>query len=515
MNKLLQLGFFLSFLTLYSQSGNLDPSFGNSGKVITSVNSGEDVATGVAIQSDEKIVISGYTFSSVFGYEFLCIRYNTDGSLDTTFGNGGIATFDLQTGSDDRAFSIDIQLDGKIVLAGFSDDGSDRDGAVIRLNTDGSLDTSFASSGIAITNVFQSDIYKVVKIHQVTGNIVVGGTSYEDTNESNGILARYTPNGSLDTSFNGTGMISALEPVIGSNAEVIELVIEDIAIKSNGRITAVGWVNNLASSFPRSDHYQCRINTDGTPDTTFSDDGYDFDVYTTGWDRTFSIHMYSDDSFIVSGYTEWTSTDYRTYIADTPSNGVSGNSVDDWIQLSTATQDSGFGMGLDSSGQIYIGGRTRDSNANTSSFYLSRLTTIGNDNTIDSSFGNSGSVTTQFGSNSGAFDLKVQSDDKVVLVGYTDNDIALARYNGNSLSVDDFESTNEISIYPNPTRDLLNIKFKNNNAFIGNPFKIYDLNGKTLIEGVFETDKSLNVEKLSKGLYILNFGNSHIKFIKE
>lgn len=514
MKKLLQLSILLSCLTVFSQAGTLDTSFGAGGKVVTSVNSGEDVARGVAIQSDGKIVVAGYTFSNVFGYDFMCLRYNSNGTLDTSFGNGGIATFDLQVGSDDRAFSIDIQLDGKLVLAGFSDDGSDRDGAVIRLNTDGSLDTSFATAGVAVTNIFEEDIYKVVKIHQVTGNIVVGGTSYEDTNESNGILARYTSNGSLDTSFSNDGKITSLEPVIGSNAEVIELVIEDLAIKSNGRITAVGWVNNLAGSFPTSDHYQCRINADGTPDATFSDDGYDFDVYTTGWDRTFSIHMYPDDSFIVSGYTQWSSTDYRTYIADTPSSGVSGNSVDDWVQLSTSTQDTGFGMGLDSSNNIYIGGRTADSNTNTSSFFLSRLIS-GNDNVVETAFGTNGSVTTQFGTNSGAFDLKVQTDDKIVLVGYTDNDIALARYNGGSLSVGEVEFKNQILIYPNPAENILNIDF-NNNLFVGKEFQVYDLNGKTLMKGKIEIDtKSISIENLSKGLYVLKIDNRNIKFIKE
>ncbi len=513
MKKLLQFGVFLICLNLFSQEGSLDQSFGNGGKVITSVNSGEDVAKGVVIQTDGKIVIAGYTFSSVFGYDFLCIRYNTDGSLDTSFGVGGVATFDLQTGSDDRANSIDIQLDGKLVLAGFSDNGSDRNGAVIRLNTDGSLDTSFASSGFAITDVFESDTYNVVKIHQVTGNIVVGGTSYEDTNKSNGILVRYTPNGALDTSFNGSGMISSLEPVIGSNAEVIELIIEDLAIKTNGRITAVGWVNNLASSFPRSDHYQCRINIDGTPDTTFSEDGYDFDVYTTGWDRTFSIHMYPDDSFIVSGYTEWSTTDYRTYIADTPANGISGNSIDDWIQLSTSSLDSGFGMGLDSSGNIFIGGLTLNTDTNSSSFFLSKVNS-GDDNTVDTSFGNSGFVTTNFGTNSGSYDLKVQTDDKIVLVGYTDNDVALARYNRSTLSLEEFDKK-QISVYPNPANTILNIDLTNN-ILSKNQFQIYNLIGKVVMEGKIENETNIiNIEKLSQGLYLLKVSNRSVKFIKE
>lgn len=513
MNKLLQLSLFLCCLNLFPQSVSLDTSFGTEGKVITSFSSGEDVARGAVIQSDGKIVIAGYTFSNVSGYDFLCIRYNSNGSLDTSFGNEGIAAFDLQTGSDDRAYSIDLQLDGKLVLAGFSDNGSDRNGAVIRLNEDGSLDSSFSSTGIAITDVFESDIYNVVKIHHITGNIVVGGTSYSDTNKSKGILARYTPNGSLDTTFNGTGMVFELDPVIGTAFPIIELVIEDLAIKSNGRITAVGWVNDITSSFPRSEHYQCRINSDGTPDTTFSEDGYDFDVYTTGHDRTLSIHQYPNDSFIVSGYTQWSSTDYRTYIADTPANGISGNSVDDWIQLNSNTQDIGFAMELDNSNNIFVAGRTANSNTNTSSFFLSKVNS-GDNNTVDTSFGNSGFTTTEFGVNSGAYDLKIQTDDKIVLVGYAGNDVSLARYSRNTLSINEVEIKKQISITPNPVKTDLKIVL-NNNVPTNNKFQVYDLTGKILIQGNIRNDNSINVEKLSRGLYLLKVGNRNIKFIKE
>lgn len=181
MKKLLQLGIIIIGSNIYSQAGSLDTSFGTGGKVVTSFNSGADKAYGVALQSDGKIVVAGYSYSSIYGNDFACARYNTNGSLDTTFGINGMKTYDLQVGSDDKAYSVDIQLDGKIVLAGYSDDGSDKAGAVIRLNTDGTLDTSFSSDGKVFTNFTylsttpRADEFKVVKIHQLTGNIVVEG----------------------------------------------------------------------------------------------------------------------------------------------------------------------------------------------------------------------------------------------------------------------------------------------------------------------------------------------------
>ena len=159
---------FLSALS-YAQDGALDTSFGTGGKVITSINNDER-ANSLVIQGDGKIVVVGYTFSSLSGNDISCVRYNSAGSIDTTFGINGIATFDIQTGSDDKATSVDIQSDGRIVLCGFSDDGTDRSSLIIRLNTNGTIDTSFGVAGKALTNfttagiTIRQDEYRAVKI---------------------------------------------------------------------------------------------------------------------------------------------------------------------------------------------------------------------------------------------------------------------------------------------------------------------------------------------------------------
>ena len=130
----------LLFLTigLYAQpAGNLDPSFGNSGKILTSITSGQDKAYGVQIQTDGKIVVAGYSTSTITGKDFTLIRYNANGTPDSTFGNTGIVTKDLQMGSDDVAFCIALQTDGKIVLGGYSDNGSNKNAALVRYKVNG------------------------------------------------------------------------------------------------------------------------------------------------------------------------------------------------------------------------------------------------------------------------------------------------------------------------------------------------------------------------------------------
>ena len=111
--------------------------------------------------------------------------------------------------------------------------------------------------------------------------------------------------------------------------------------------------------------------------------------------------------------------------------------------------------------------------------------------------------------------MTIQTDDKIIAVGYTGNDFALARYNGNTLSNNEFEINKQITLYPNPTKNLLNIDLQNNQSD-KEEFKIFDINGRTILYGnLINGLNHINVENLAKGLYIFNLGNINQKFIKE
>src|SRR3954469_1778949 len=139
-------------------AGGLDPTFGNGGKVLTDFGNGNnsnEFASAVALQPDGKIVAAGYRFfgNSSEGADMLIVRYNTDGTLDSTFGNGGEVTTDF--GLTDIAQGVVIQPDGKIVVAGqtyglFSVFG---EFALAPYNPDGSLDSSFGNGGM-VTSLF-------------------------------------------------------------------------------------------------------------------------------------------------------------------------------------------------------------------------------------------------------------------------------------------------------------------------------------------------------------------------
>jgi uncharacterized delta-60 repeat protein len=147
--------------------GSLDPSFSQDGFVKTDFGGGGDGATDVAIQPDGKIVVAGTDLG-----DFLLARYNPDGSLDPSFSGDGKLRTDL--GGSDIANAVAAQPDGRILAAGHSSTGSDNDFALVRYNPNGSLDTSFAGDGKQLTDLGGNDIAEGIAL-QPDGKIVLAG----------------------------------------------------------------------------------------------------------------------------------------------------------------------------------------------------------------------------------------------------------------------------------------------------------------------------------------------------
>ncbi len=218
--------------------GDLDPTFGNGGKVLTPIgNSGGSAAQGVAVQSDGKIVVVGLSNSgttSAQNYDFAVVRYNADGSLDASFGTGGKVLTQIR--ENDVAYAAAIQADGKIVLAGFSSTGTaaSSDFALVRYNTDGSLDSSFGTGGKVLTDFGGSggDYARDVVI-QSNGKIVVAGETGPDATKDFA-LARYNTDGTLDLSFGTGGKV--VTPISSSSRDLVN----GATIQADGKIVVTG-----------------------------------------------------------------------------------------------------------------------------------------------------------------------------------------------------------------------------------------------------------------------------------
>lgn len=221
-----------------SVSGALDLTFGTAGIVKTNLAlSSQDFIYAMALQSDGKIVACG-TAGLTTGDDFGICRYNTDGSIDISFGANGIVTLGIGNAVDE-AYGLTIQADGKIVVCGYSDNSNnDHDFAVIRLDVNGTLDAGFDGDGKVVTTIGTDDIARGLAI-DANGRIIVCGSS------DNGVkidfaVVRYNTNGSLDLSFDLDGIATTS---FGNNMDEGYCV----AVQADGKAVAGG--TTLSTNF--------------------------------------------------------------------------------------------------------------------------------------------------------------------------------------------------------------------------------------------------------------------------
>ena len=244
-------------LARYNTNGSLDVTFDGDGLVTTAIGTSGDEANSIVIQTDGKIVVAGSSFIGGITWDFSLARYNADGSLDITFDVDGKLTTAIGT-SDDFAYSIALQTDGKIVIGGNSDIGGNLDFSLARYNNDGSLDNTFDGDGKLTVSIGFATNAAAVAI-QTDGKILITGGTGSDF-----ALARYNTNGSLDNSFNSTGIVQT--PVGTSNSAAAR----SIAIQTDGKIVVAGTAFVTGNG---RDLALVRYNPNGSLDNTFDGDG--------------------------------------------------------------------------------------------------------------------------------------------------------------------------------------------------------------------------------------------------
>jgi uncharacterized delta-60 repeat protein len=234
-------GFGRFALARYNPDGTPDTTFSDNGKVTTNFSRASDLATGVAIQANGKIVAAGTAGSTEFSGKFALARYNANGTLDTTFSGNGKATTDFTPGEQDVAFGVAIQANGKIVAAGGGDVGGIRF-ALARYTRNGALDTTFSGDGKVTTDFSAGlDAAHGVAI-QADGKIVAAG--HADFHRF--ALARYNRNGNLDTTFTGNGkVVTNFTRRDGFEDDFAN----GVAIQADGKIVAVGRAGGSSGRF--------------------------------------------------------------------------------------------------------------------------------------------------------------------------------------------------------------------------------------------------------------------------
>ena len=279
-------------LVRYNSNGSLDTTFDGDGKVTTAIGTGADSGQAVALQPDGKILVAGYAMMST--NDFAIVRYNSDGSLDTTFDGDGRVTAGLGTAGD-FAYALLVQPDGKILLAGSAATSVPEFG-VARFNNDGSLDTSFDGDGKVTTAVrTNGDVGRALAL-QSDGKILVAGYSYNGSN-NDFALVRYNANGSLDSTFDADGKVTT---AIGSSNDYSYAM----AVQSDGKILLAGFANMGTNDFAMA-----RYNTDGSLDTTFDGDGMLTTAVGSGG-ASFAMAVQPDGKIVVAGNATMTNSDF-------------------------------------------------------------------------------------------------------------------------------------------------------------------------------------------------------------
>jgi uncharacterized delta-60 repeat protein len=323
-------------LLRFNQNGSFDTTFGEAGLVVIDLD-GENYLTAIAIQPDDKIIAVGYSIESGDLYSnIMVVRLNPDGSLDATFDGDGILISDV--GINDVLFSVVIQPDGKIVAGGVDADydNNNEDMLLVRLNPDGSLDTSLGGDGIVTTSYGNYESIWALEVDSA-GNIVAAGDVAEDLS-----VLRYLSDGTLDTSFDGDGL--ATLDVGGYYNHAM-----DVLIQPDGKIIAAG----LTDTWIQTDILLARFSTDGSLDPTFDSDGV---VATdlSDYDVAYSIALQSDGRLVVGGnyYNDWVLLRYLPNGSLDSSFGKQGVFAIDF----DGQQDSGRSIAIQSDGKIVMGG---------------------------------------------------------------------------------------------------------------------------------------------------------------
>lgn len=379
------------------QAGSLDINFGNGGSAVIDFTGQTNKATSLALQPDGKVVVAGNSFNGT-NYDFYVVRYNANGTLDNTFNGFGVASADFY-GLADMCNAVAIQADGKILLAGSTVPSATIAGsyiAIARLNGDGTPDTTFGADGTGKAKYLTLDGSAYAIAVQSDGKILIGGVL-------SGIptIARLLPNGTLDNSFSGNGYDSQ---DIGTVASIRKMVVQP-----NGKILACGGRSETVS--PSGAIF--RYNNNGTLDTAFSADGKIIDANANNNDMA----LLSDGRIIVAGTNSDFKMRLRRLLPD-GSNDTTFGTSGFVTQSAYANLSQVLGLAVQEDGKYVVAGYSHSGGSEATLLYRFSF-----DGSTDGSFGTStqvnGATLYSFGTDSSrANAIAIQPDGKILTAGY-------------------------------------------------------------------------------------------------
>ncbi len=439
----------------YNADGSMDASFGTGGYVLTPF-SGTADAHAVAVQSDGKIVVAGNVAYGAAGHsDFALARYNSDGSLDVSFGQGGevLSPYESADASTPEVvWDVALQSDGKIVAAGQVDPSGSLVAGLVRYNTDGSIDVGFGSSGRVVTTLALGAVNypggdaplgrPVSEALAANGQIVV-------TARDSGGVARYNSDGSIDTSFGNGGVLTVTDNTYGYTGAV-----QAVAIDAAGRILVGG-------RFASGTWFVARYNTDGTPDSTFGSEGQvittffpgaaesdaevtdlvldaDGGVTAVGVGRTFFAPYYDLQS---------TATALARYDANGAPEAGFGTNGQELASYEGPSVDNAAGVVVQPDGKVVAAIHLTTTGGGTYGENDLVLVRYNADGPLDTTFGSGGVARLAVGADGSVAALALQADGKILVVGViSGSGDELLRFNSDGSPDTSFGSNGAVSL---------------------------------------------------------------------
>ncbi len=274
-------------LARFLKSSQPDLTFGQNGQVRINLE-GRDKCSGAALQSDGKIVLCGSVAQS---QKLAVLRLDTDGNLDTSFNHTG--SFTQKYGDfSENLNAIVVKPNGKIITCGQFNKNGELQFILIQFNSDGSLDHAFGNNGVVKTSWGNGGGFAHDIALQPDGKIIVGGRSVNASNSMTSLIARYLIDGGLDNSFGIGGMV-VLTSSIGQPG------IEEIEVNAKGKIYGAGHL--ILNNDLKEDSYLIRLNNDGSIDQQFSKEGIVTSLSLDN-ERTHSMILQKDGRILTAGY---------------------------------------------------------------------------------------------------------------------------------------------------------------------------------------------------------------------
>lgn len=496
-------------------AGDLDTTFNSTGKYTYDYGF-VDNATDVAIQpADQKIVVAGTALTPSFSGQLMVTRILPNGSIDNGFGVNGSSIF--TNFNESYAYEVIIKNDGKILLAGTKANPSFQfSHLVIRLNADGTIDSTFGDNGFATPEISTGDDFAYAAAEQPDHKIVLAGSALDANFNNQPVVVRLLENGTIDSTF---GVNGVYRMTVAENDNELT----SVALQPDGKIIVSGHIDNGLTAGGQFDFdiLVIRLNSDGTPDATFGTNG--ITITSAGFqnvDDAFGTVVSSTGNILVSGFTTLPNFSYDALLLSYDTTGILDPAFGTGgiVVFNENDFEVGFDLAEQADGKILFAGNSGNFPPASNDFLLARYLANGSP---DPTFGLNGRVITSIQPDyDEAEGMALQADGKAVLVGKsyngTQNDIAVARFLTDAPSLlQDMNFAGAPVIAPNPVGANKVIRISNLPAGFDNlELKLLSIDGKQIAVENFKTTYGVDVEfslpnTMAKGIYVLEITNGN------